>query len=77
MRNSKNSVQPEARKTAERSNRDLAPSDAVSSEALQKLREEWDTRLASLNAPDSGDRLSKIMAAPCQLDGEVIAGKTH
>ena len=77
MRKPKNNVPPVARQTEERFNRDLVPCDAVSSEALQHLREEWDTRLASLNAHDAGARLSKVMKAPCKLDGEVIAGRTH
>lgn len=54
MRKPKNSAPPEARQTEERSSRDLGSSDAVSSEALQKLRKEWDARLASLNAPNAG-----------------------
>lgn len=77
MRKPKNSAPPEARQTEERSSRDLVPCDAVSSEALQELRKEWDARLASLNAPNASDRLRKVMEAPSKLDGEVIAGRTH
>lgn len=77
MRNPKDSVLPESRNSDEGSNRDLATCDSVSFEALKKLRDQWDARLASLDVLDAGDRLSKVMETPCGLNGEVIAGETH
>lgn len=51
--------------------------DTATSEALQKLRKQWDAKLASLNEPGASDRLDNVMKAPCRLDGQVIAGETY
>lgn len=51
--------------------------DTARSEALQKLREQWDAKLASLNEPGASDRLDNVMNAPSRLDGQVIAGETY
>ena len=41
---------------------------------LEALRRRFDERLASLAAPDAGDRLRSSMAAPATLGGSVKAG---
>lgn len=44
---------------------------------LQALRDQFDARLASLDAPDAGNRLRDLMNKPAALDGKVKAGKTY
>jgi prevent-host-death family protein len=42
--------------------------------ALEKLRREFDERLAALNASDAGERLRSTMRGPIRLHGKVKAG---
>ncbi|MBW3550102.1 MAG: type II toxin-antitoxin system prevent-host-death family antitoxin [Proteobacteria bacterium] len=42
--------------------------------ALEELRHRFDERLASLQAPDAGDRLRSVMRGPAKLGGKVKAG---
>jgi prevent-host-death family protein len=44
---------------------------------LQALRDRFDARLATLDAPDAGHRLRDLMASPGALDGKVKAGETY
>ena len=45
--------------------------------ALNALRRRFDERLASLQAPDAGEKLRDILRKPLALDGKVIAGESH
>ncbi|WP_186764610.1 type II toxin-antitoxin system Phd/YefM family antitoxin [Comamonas flocculans] len=49
---------------------------AIQQDALQALRERFDERLASLQAPDAADRLRGLLAQPLSLAGQVRAGQT-
>jgi hypothetical protein len=71
MRNAKDSTTPR-----QSLNNEPTPCETVSSAALEKLREQWDTRLGCLDEPGAADRLASVMKTPCRLDGKVIAGKT-
>ena len=44
--------------------------------ALDALRRRFDERLASLQAPDAGEKLDAIFDRPLDLGGRVIAGQT-
>ena len=54
--------------------RAAAESDQV---ALDALRNRFDARLASLEAPDAGDRLRKMARSGAKLSGKVKAGTGH
>ncbi|NLC34976.1 MAG: type II toxin-antitoxin system prevent-host-death family antitoxin [Alcaligenaceae bacterium] len=43
---------------------------------LQALRDRFDARLATLDAPDAGNRLRDLMHNPGTLDGNVKVGDT-
>ncbi|MGE4338500.1 MAG: type II toxin-antitoxin system prevent-host-death family antitoxin [Pigmentiphaga sp.] len=43
---------------------------------LQALRDRFDARLATLDAPDAGSRLRDLMNNPGKLDGQVKPGET-
>ena len=43
--------------------------------ALDALRRRFDERLASLKAPDAGEKLDSIFDKPLELGGRVIAGE--
>jgi len=45
--------------------------------ALETLRRSFDERLASLHAPDAGDRLRALINEPTRLGGRVKAGASH
>jgi PHD/YefM family antitoxin component YafN of YafNO toxin-antitoxin module len=45
--------------------------------ALDTLRSDFDQRLATLAAPDVGDRLRSVLAQPAALGGQVRAGQGH
>lgn len=44
---------------------------------LDALRQQFDTRLASLQPADAGERLRDIMRRPAKLGGKVKAGASH
>jgi PHD/YefM family antitoxin component YafN of YafNO toxin-antitoxin module len=44
---------------------------------LAGLRQQFDERLATLNAPDAGDRLRSLIQQPAALGGKVLAGSPH
>ena len=44
--------------------------------ALDALRRRFDERLASLKAPDAGEKLDSIFDKPLELGGRVIAGES-
>lgn len=46
-------------------------------QALEKLRQEFDERLACLNAPDSGEKIDALFAQPLKLHGKVFTGKDY
>lgn len=52
----------------------LAEADDDQKAKLEALRRRFDERLASLQAPDAGDRLRSIMASPARVDGQLKAG---
>ncbi|PJK06888.1 hypothetical protein CO610_09755 [Lysobacteraceae bacterium NML95-0200] len=45
--------------------------------ALERLRHEFDQRLACLNAPDTGEKIDALFAQPLQLHGKVFTGKDY
>ena len=45
--------------------------------ALDALRRKFDERLASLQAPDAGEKLDAIFDGPLKLGGKVIAGEGY
>ncbi|PJK03745.1 prevent-host-death protein [Lysobacteraceae bacterium NML71-0210] len=45
--------------------------------ALERLRHEFDQRLACLNAPDAGEKIDALFAQPLQLHGKVFTGKDY
>lgn len=49
----------------------------IESSALETLRRRFDERLASLQAPDAGDRLRAMMKSPARLDGQLKAGSNY
>jgi PHD/YefM family antitoxin component YafN of YafNO toxin-antitoxin module len=51
--------------------------EARQDDALDALRRRFDERLASLAAPDAGERLRGVFAQPAVLAGQVKAGETH
>lgn len=55
----------------------LRAADAQNESALDQLRHRFDERLASLQAPDAGDRLRSMMSGPAKLKGKVKAGATY
>lgn len=52
----------------------LRAADAQYESALDQLRHRFDERLASLQAPDAGERLRAMMRGPARLEGKVTAG---
>ena len=44
-------------------------------QALEKLRREFDARLACLNAPDAREKIDSLFKQPLKLHGKVIAGQ--
>ncbi|PJK11449.1 hypothetical protein CO614_06190 [Lysobacteraceae bacterium NML120232] len=44
-------------------------------QALEKLRRDFDARLACLNAPDIGEKIDSLFKQPLKLHGKVIAGQ--
>jgi prevent-host-death family protein len=52
-------------------------STANTESALAALRQRFDRRLASLQAPDADERLRAIMRSPAKLDGKVKAGASY
>ncbi|MEI2418308.1 type II toxin-antitoxin system prevent-host-death family antitoxin [Orrella sp. JC864] len=54
-----------------------AQSGAAGPAALEALRQRFDARMASLDAPDAADRLRRLIAAAPALDGAVKAGSGH
>ncbi|TAL76987.1 MAG: type II toxin-antitoxin system Phd/YefM family antitoxin [Burkholderiaceae bacterium] len=44
---------------------------------LQALRDRFDARLATLDMPDTGNRLRTLMSNPGTLGGKVKAGETY
>jgi prevent-host-death family protein len=57
--------------------RALHEAGAGSASALDALRQQFDQRLASLQAADAGDRLRSVMRGPARLGGKVKAGASH
>lgn len=55
----------------------VAEVEAASNDALETLRRRFDDRLASLQAPDAGDRLRAVMAAPARGDEALKAGSGY
>jgi len=53
---------------------ELAAARQATPDPLQALRQQFDQRLASLQADDAGERLRALMRAPATLDGQVKAG---
>jgi|LNFM01.1.fsa_nt_gb PHD/YefM family antitoxin component YafN of YafNO toxin-antitoxin module len=49
----------------------------LKSEALETLRKEFDLHLASLRAPNAGEKLRAAFEKPVRLKGSVKAGATH
>ena len=49
----------------------------ATNDPLQALRDRFDARLATLDAPDAGRRLRDVMNNPGALDGKVKAGETY
>lgn len=71
MRSAKDSATP-----GQSLNHEPTSGEAMSSAALRKLREQWDTQLACLDDPGAADQLRSVMKTPCRLDGKLLAGKT-
>lgn len=46
-------------------------------DALDRLRQRFDQRLAALQADDAADRLRALMREPAHLDGKARAGSGH
>lgn len=44
---------------------------------LQALRDRFDARLATLDTPDTGNRLRTLMSNPGTLGGKVKVGETY
>ncbi|MDO4709709.1 MAG: type II toxin-antitoxin system prevent-host-death family antitoxin [Pseudomonadota bacterium] len=44
-------------------------------QALEKLRREFDARLACLNAPDIGEKIDALFEQPFSFNGEIFTGK--
>jgi prevent-host-death family protein len=57
--------------------RALLEAGAGNASALEALRQQFDQRLASLQAADAGDRLRSVMRGPARLGGKVKAGASH
>ena len=57
--------------------RALLEAGAGNASALEALRQQFDQRLASLQAADAGDRLRSVMRGPARLGGKVEAGASH
>ena len=55
----------------------LQAADAQNESALDQLRHRFDERLASLQAPDAGERLRAMMRGPARLEGRVKAGASY
>ena len=66
--------------SAQEYSRLMAIVDQVETEAdvvLRTLRRRFDERLASLQAPDAGDRLRSLMSSPARLEGKLKAGSGY
>jgi PHD/YefM family antitoxin component YafN of YafNO toxin-antitoxin module len=55
----------------------MAEAARANTPTLETLRQQFDERLAALNADDAGDRLRALVGQPARLHGKVKAGSGY